>query len=747
MAYTASLTRTQNRKSWTVIFRHPVAKDRNGNARRVRNGLGTSDETAAHGMVDELNQLLANEEWWSTAARERAEAQFSERVVEIFYGPIETERSNSRAIRDEFMPLPNADSGFRHALLLGATGAGKTSLLRHLIGTDPREERFPTTATGRTTVADMELVADPDADGYEAAITFFPYETVRDHLEECVLSAALSVYRSDPRDRVRESLLIHKDQRFRFNYILGDAKRDEPQDLDFGFDDPEIEDRSGMPELGQLDLEPGTDAVHRLLDAIIARVEAERSEVADLLEHAEDPAEAELFFEEYLDEQLRTDEEVHTAVDAVMDAMVERIDLISDGELRKTHQGWPSSWHGSWSQREAFIREIRRFTSNSKLGFGRLLTPLVDGVRVRGHFQPPRATTPVRLVWLDTEGVGHTAATLTSLSTRFSRLADEANAVVLVDNAEQPMQAGSTAVLEALARSGNASKLVLAYSHFDGVQGDNYVTPNERAAHVHRSVDGVLERVGESLGHYSERALRKRTSAARFFLGHLNERLDPDDEAHRRTLTQLDRLIVAVMSAGERKVLGETMPIYDKANLVIAIHDAAEDFHRKWQAVLGLRPSADIEKEHWARIKALARRFAEKGEDEYRHLRPVADLQAELQAEVVRLLESPREWTNGELADEDRDDLFQDLANKINGRLLHLARERLFEMPQTDWQKAWLFRGPGSTRDRARVIARDIYDSAAPVPTAAANRAANELLDAVLAAVQQVADETGFKLA
>jgi hypothetical protein len=52
-----------------------------------------------------------------------------------------------------------------------ATGAGKTSLLRQLIGSDPDEDRFPSTAPAKTTIADIEVIQDEG--DFEAAVTFF----------------------------------------------------------------------------------------------------------------------------------------------------------------------------------------------------------------------------------------------------------------------------------------------------------------------------------------------------------------------------------------------------------------------------------------------------------------------------------------------------------------------------------------------------------------------------------------------
>jgi hypothetical protein len=49
----------------------------------------------------------------------------------------------------------------------------------------------------------------------------------------------------------------------------------------------------------------------------------------------------------------------------------------------------------------------------------------------------------------------------------------EVDAVLLVDSAAQPMQAAPVAAMRELARSGNAAKLIVVFTHFDEVKGDN----------------------------------------------------------------------------------------------------------------------------------------------------------------------------------------------------------------------------------------------------------------------------------
>src|SRR5437867_10354542 len=85
--YTANLSRSQGRTGWSIIFRHPVRRDdATGQAGlRIRRGLGTRDDKEAERLKSELNELLAQSQYWDFAARAEAERRFDHRVVDIFY--------------------------------------------------------------------------------------------------------------------------------------------------------------------------------------------------------------------------------------------------------------------------------------------------------------------------------------------------------------------------------------------------------------------------------------------------------------------------------------------------------------------------------------------------------------------------------------------------------------------------------------------------------------------------------------
>ena len=191
--YTASLSRTQGRSTWAIIFRHPKRTDPTTGKEglRVRQSLKTEDEREAAKLRDDMNVLLSSPHLWDLGARAQALATLDPRIVDIFYYKLEGGETDFLALRDGVIALPSSQSSdYRRALFLGTTGAGKTTLLRQLMGTDPLKERFPSTSTAKTTVHETEVILQEGP--YCAVVTFFPMEDVREHLKECVSAAVLA---------------------------------------------------------------------------------------------------------------------------------------------------------------------------------------------------------------------------------------------------------------------------------------------------------------------------------------------------------------------------------------------------------------------------------------------------------------------------------------------------------------------------------------------------------------------------
>jgi energy-coupling factor transporter ATP-binding protein EcfA2 len=735
--YSASLSRTQGRNTWAVIFRHPKRTDPTTGKEglRVRQSLKTDNEQEAATLCDQMNTLLASPQLWDLGAREQALGLFDPRIVDIFFYKLEGGETDFLALRDGVIALPSwQSSDYRRALFLGTTGAGKTTLLRQLMGTDPLKERFPSTSTAKTTVHETEVILQEGP--YCAVVTFFPMEDVREHLKECVCAAVLAAYRNESDSDQMRRLLTHVNQRFRFNYVLGNGPVNETSDFD---DDGN----------GDIDTESG-DLLKRTNDVLwsaLASVKQIAVRYGDELRtelnatNEKDQRVIDELFEEELDNRTRDDEAFQQVVDAVIDEIEERFALLPDGKLQKTKAGWPLTWTWETGDRDAFIASISRFASNYAPLFGTLLTPLVNGVRVSGPFYPAWSNDKPKLVLLDGEGLGHTPRSMSTISTTLSKRIDMVDAVILVDNATQPMLAAPVAAMKELVSSGNSAKLIFAFTHFDKVSGDNLPNPSARSQHVLASAENVLSAIGEDLGPFAERALRARLKTSRVFLADLDQKLDVESKDGKRTASQLGKLLEMIDSIVKRPKPIDSRPIYDRMNLVLAVRDAAVAFNTGWR-----RRLEGVDKEPWQRIKALSRRFATGVADHYETLHPVADLKRELQQRIYVLLQNPVAWNGPEPTDDDKQNIFDAIAEDLSGRLLDLASRRVKSERLADWRSAYDESGPRSTFRRAKLIAERVYNLAAPVPDVAPSPDRNAFLQDVAAVTRESVEGVGATL-
>lgn len=101
---------------------------------------------------------------------------------------------------------------------------------------------------------------------------------------------------------------------------------------------------------------------------------------------------------------------------------------------------------------------------------------------------------------------------------------------------------------------------------------------------------------------------------------------------NRLTISELQRLLDSIHDSIKPRPPTLVTPVYDMANVILCILHAMGAFRDPWRGRLRLHSRSAVPPEHWTRIKALARRFAELNRTEYDTLRPVADF-------ITRLIE------------------------------------------------------------------------------------------------------------
>ncbi|QKG20515.1 hypothetical protein [Actinomadura verrucosospora] len=584
---------------------------------------------------------------------------------------------------------------------------------------------------------------------YSAAVTFAGRDEIAGHLRDNVWETAKAVLEERPPDVVQDKLLDHVSQRFRFSHVLGRAAPPRPAaGPDDDLDDFEETDDDEAPAVRAAD-PATTELVRSAVQAVRAVVAGERAGLSVRRAPGDDDRTDEEIIEDELENRVRRSAVCERIVETLLAEIAARFDLLEAGDLHRDGDGWPVSWTWDSGDRAEFLRVVTRFSSNRTALFGRLLTPLVDGIRVRGPFRPLWAEREARLVLIDGEGLGHIPGSVAAVSTRLRRRLDEVDAIVLVDNAQQPMQAAPVAVMRTAAATGNGEKLHFLFTHFDLVTGDNLHTVGDRKRHVLASAENVLNEIREELG-IAERVLRRRLDEARHFVGGIEralapDRPDPRPKAAARTMRELNALLDALAADPVPVETGPSRPVYRTADLTEAVAEAARGFHGQWRATLGLAHDPRWPKRHWASVKALTRRLAEGHTDEYQDLRPAASLRTMLEDAVYRMLQRPVRWTGPEPDVEDQEVVVGDVASALTRRLIGLVDRLVTEEPRPVWKRAYEQHGKGSTIRRAHIVIDGIYAEAVPFPT---NKAAyeNRFSDAVAAAFKEAAAELDLAL-
>lgn len=709
--YTATAKRNPGRLAWLVEFRHPLRLDGNKPGKKTRKGLGTPDDARAQLLVQQLNELLSNEALWSLGARAEAAKLYEPEVVEIFYGEIEPKTQDARPLRDKLLPLPTRDDGYAKVVMVGVPGAGKTTLIRQLIGTHPKREAFPSTSLNRTTTFPTELVLRKGK--FEAVVTFMSEHETRFEVEECVSAAVVDAALGD-RKQVARTLLEKSDMRFRLKYLLGDIT--EGTDFDDPYADErgdEADDTDDASSLSAEEQQRNAAKVSEYVDRVLglsgkykAAVEAQHGSLAEML--PSDRAAA----LELVEEQAEESEEFLELVSDILDELRLKFDGVAEGKYEKSNTGWPKAWtlKKAAEQRADFLGALRLFAGISDRHWGRLLTPLVNGMRVQGPFAAKWAANEPRLVLMDTEGLGHKANATADMPEQTAATLQEADVILLVDSAKNGLtNYAAGKALEGIANAGLTRKLALVFTHMDmaaesGLKGQRL--HDQIFSGIRNVVDNQLSK---SVTADSARFLLERLQEHTFYVGRL-DRAEPKGAE-----PELNRLLDHLMAEQPPVVKPVSVPEYNPAFLVMAIQEAAKDFRRRWQGILNIAHDPEYKPQPWQTIKALSRRYAENWGENF-ELRPTANLRASLESAISRYLESPIGWT-GDPTPEQKRDAIERLKNAVARQLPMLARRRLRENPQPAWHEAWMPRGVGSTSTR-RLLIEGIYQRWVPIPEA-----------------------------
>jgi hypothetical protein len=664
-------------------------------------------------LVAELNRILSDPSLHSPAARTKAEGQYDKRVVEIFYDGIEPKKQSYRGLRDEYLPFPPREDGYPRILLVGPPGAAKTTVVRQLIGSHPDRDRFPSTSVNRTTTCETEVIVGGKE--FSAAVTFMSEEEADFEIRQSVSGAVLRAVDATSDADIAKVLLERSDMRFRLKYMLGDWPS-------YDFDDDPYETAAEVAvdasDTSPLMVSPSES------EKLAAKLRGYVKTICDLAAHCRNEVEKlqgtidSLLPDErntaldWIQELAEESDAYAVLVSDILDDLREKFEGTPPGRLLKTTTGWPRLWLMTVpnSSREEFLSAARFFSGIDHRYWGKLFTPLVNGIRVAGPFAPIWATEeePPRLVLIDTEGLGHKANTTPDVPDHIVSLFQESDAILVVHKGDVPFSFEGGKVFEAIGGAGQTAKMMMVFSRMDAVKGDNIKGWQAKRDYTFSGVRNVIDnQIAKTLTLDVARFMLTHLERNTFYLGGLQE-ADP-----KAAKSELSALLKRLTSIVPPPIPARAFPEYSYDLLVLALQKGVEDFRVPWRAYLGIDRHTNLRPLPWQSIKAVSRRYAEGFDDGY-DIRPSSNLLNAMTLAIARFLENPVRW-EGSPTPEDRRLILDRIKAAISQELTRFCPLQVREKPRLHWQQAYAFRGKGSTFDRKMKI-EALYERWIPIP-------------------------------
>src|SRR2546428_10694479 len=196
--------------------------------------------------------------------------------------------------------------------------------------------------------------------------------------------------------------------RFRLKYLLGDYQADQVEDDPYAdaAQDDFLGDDDKDDQQRELDAQKIQAFVERIWNMTREQRAADERQHGNLDDMEADQRSAAL---DRIEAECSSTDEYASIVSDILEELRERFNNINIGTFEKNTTSWPRLWSLETTDKKQFFNAMQHFAGIHVTRWGRLLTPLVNGIRVAGPFQPVWAASIPRLVVFDTEGLGHKA--------------------------------------------------------------------------------------------------------------------------------------------------------------------------------------------------------------------------------------------------------------------------------------------------------------------------------------------------
>lgn len=540
---------------------------------------------------------------------------------------------------EELSPIP---VNMPKLYLLGDTGAGKTTIVRRILGTEVL--KFPSVQQKRTTVAVTEYVLSRDLP-YRATYLFKTEGQIVDLVSEILEIATENAYTSYRKNdlsaaAVAEDLEETPDERFRLRYILTAEQLEEMAKEIVQF----------MPVL---------DAAVTTLCSDLQSNEDELGVVVDIA----------------VDQHKEALAAIKTKI---LDHIQSKVAEVCDGHRLFSNSDY---FQHSSGDVENFIAKAKLLLSSTKNS----ISPVVEYARLQGNLLATWLPQNAELVLIDGEGIGHDTREASRLSARHLDYFHFADSIALVEECKKPFASGGKSAIEGVVRNGYLEKFNLVFAKLDEVEaGDGDGSNREGQIRAVKkgliNVKNALKEDGAELDIGAERL---------YYLSNMNDtQLDTD------SVSEVNRLLASIKAKFEEAKPQFVQPSYDYEMLSSYLSKSSGSFTAKWNSMLSAK--------HWQTVKAFNRRMCWEW-DEFRDMKPVSDFHSEVTKELDYFISHPNSWDESATPSLQQRSIAK-VKQEFSKQLLAFARIVILKNYGDGWDDAMSLSGLGSAKIRKKQI-------------------------------------------
>jgi energy-coupling factor transporter ATP-binding protein EcfA2 len=532
-------SRSQNGKSWCVLFEHPFRKDPGAQTGQpVRAGLQTNEEEEAEKLRKQLQDLTGDESFWTPKAKTKAKTLFDERVVAAVYG--QWQEPSFENIRDSCLPF-QGEEGYADIQLVGERGSGKTTLLRKLLGLAEEAEPFPAAGCADGAAYETEwLFADQEC--YEAVVTFVPFLTMRTYVEEAVLQAA-EAYVMESSEFGMVEALAGKEGKLRS--LIGPL----PAAISrmYGWRpsaDEHVEVKRWAP----------------YVKAIQAEALRLRNE---LISSGQEPNRGRVFQDAW-----KRDVRCRKIGEFLLGEAERNFSLLEEGSITYHEDDWPLYWRLKTKDRTYFFQLLYQLFGDDPAFDGQQLSALVGGMRLKGPFRPLSYEGPVPKLMVTEQRLAGG-----ELSAAQMKKVMKADTVVLV---EKGLSSQPSSLLENMIAAGRVEALSLVLTGMDELNGSRLRTYEDKCEELFRFLHERIQAVGQTWGEQAERALTRVCRHNGLYMIGRSSDLSAVQALHN---------LAQVLEASTIPKEGSRVhPIYLSITIALAVHEGTSRFYESLQS-------------------------------------------------------------------------------------------------------------------------------------------------------------------